>query len=201
MRAALLELCEERGHAGLTAAEIRRRAGISEAEFGALYEDAEDAFCTVLEAMRDEFVAAVAAAVAPQPSWRAQMRAAAYAMLEFWVADPPRARYMLVEAFSAGERASLIRDQGMEAMIALVDVGRRDPEAPASLTRATAEALAGTIYTQMQRIVIEERGPEEYRQIVPELMHTLVLPYLGPEIAAEELATEGPPPPPAGADT
>jgi AcrR family transcriptional regulator len=203
LRPALIELCEERGFERLTVESICDRAGISRAQFGRRYADVEECFCAVLDELRGEFTIEVLGSVLAESRWRDQIRAAAYAMLAFWSADLPRARFMLVAAFAAGERASMIRDEGMEAMVELIDLGRAEPEAPATLTRATAEAMAGTVYSQMQRLVVVERSPAEYRAMVPQLLHTVVLPYLGGEAAAEELEiapprVEAPPPPPPG---
>jgi AcrR family transcriptional regulator len=188
----LIELCEERGYERLTVESICDRAGISRAQFGRRYADVEECFCAVLDELRGEFTIEVLGSVLAESRWRDQIRAAAYAMLAFWSADLPRARYMLVAAFAAGERASMIRDEGMEAMVELIDLGRAEREAPATLTRATAEAMAGTVYSQMQRLAVGERSPAEYRAMVPQLMHSVVLPYLGPAAAAEELETAPP---------
>jgi hypothetical protein len=71
-------------------------------------------------------------------------------------------------------------------MIDLLDEGRSAAPDPDRITKATAEALAGGILTQIYAAVGDDRLGEE-TEIVPELMYTAVLPYVAPEIAAEEL--------------
>ena len=183
----LIDLCEEHGFERLTVEAICERAGISRAQFERRYADVEECFCAVLDELRGEFTFEVLGSVLAKSRWRDQIRAAAHAMLAYWSADLPRARYILVAAFAAGERASMIRDEGMEAMVELIDLGRAEREAPATLTRATAEALAGAVYSQMQRLAVGDRSPAEYSAMVPQLMHSIVLPYCGATAAAEEL--------------
>ena len=99
---------------------------------------------------------------------------------------------MVTEIRSASERARAIQSGGIQQMIDLLDEGRSATPDPERITKATAESLAGGILIQIYTAVGEGRlGPES--ELVPQLMYAAVLPYLGPESAAEEL--EIPPPP------
>ena len=99
---------------------------------------------------------------------------------------------MVTEIRAAGERAQLIQWRGIQRMIDLLDEGRTQAEDPDRLSKATAESLAGGILTQIYAAVGKgPLGPEA--ELVPELMYAAVLPYLGPEAAAEELAIAPPP--------
>lgn len=183
---AFIDLCFERGYLELTPELVAGRAGVEIEAFGRHFADLEDCFCQLLEEMRAELLAFVATAFAGEQTWRDQIRAVAYAMLRFWRADAKRARLMLVEVHSAGVRAQLIRDEGMQEMIVLIDLGRQELGDPESVPRATAEALAGTVYGRMSQ-AIKEGAVDFGASMIPELMYTVVLPYLGPEAAAEEL--------------
>ena len=84
----------------------------------------------------------------------------------------------------------------MEALFEFIDLGRTELEDPDSLTRATAEAVGGAIFSRI-RSEVECGDTATLPGLLPKMMYTAVLPYLGPEVAAEEL--EIPPPPrPAG---
>jgi hypothetical protein len=161
-----------------------------------LTSDQEAELCEVIQAGSDELLARVAVAYQEEDRWRDRLRAVAYTMLRFLQEDPIRARAMTVEVLSAGDRAQLIRDAGMQALIELIDHGRQELDDPDSMSRATAEAIGGAIYNRMH--VAVEDGKLEHEQdylehMVPELMYIAVLPYLGTEAAMEELHI--PPPP------
>ena len=77
----------------------------------------------------------------------------------------------------------------------MIDAGRRELDDPESLTPATAESVGGAIFLRMRQ-VIDDEGTDRLNELLPELMYMAVLPYLGPEVAAEELKM--PPPLSAG---
>lgn len=188
---ALVELCVERTYANVTLAMLLERAGVDLATFQHFYEDLEDCFCTVYAEMRDEFMVPVGAAFAAGETWRDRVRGAAYAMLVFLREDPARARMSFIEVLYAGERAMRIRDETMQVLFALIDQGREEPEASATISRFTAEAIGSAIYQKIQT-VIENDELDDFGTILRELMYMVVLPYLGEEAAREEL--EMPPP-------
>lgn len=192
LQLALLELCFERGYAQIQVEDVCERAGLPRADFDACYASLEDCYCIRFSAMSYELSMDIASAVLAASSWREQIRAGAHASCRYWIADIPRANYMLVEAPVVGERARLIRDQGIDAMAMLLDRGRSCLRDPDSLSPATARALSGAVYEETRRLVAARRRPEEIAAAVPKMMFTILLPYLGPEIAAEELSI--PPP-------
>ena len=186
---ALLDLCFERGYRNLNLPALLERAALDEAAFHRRFDDLEDCFVSVLEELSGEFLVAVAAAAGSEEAWRAQIRAVAYRILRFLKEDERRAHFLFVESPKGGDRAQLIRDRGLEAMFDLIDRGRAELADPESISRATSEALAGTIFNQIQ-IAIEQQALDAVA--VPPLMYAVVLPYVGVEVAAEELSISAP---------
>lgn len=160
-------------------------------------QDPEDRLCEILRAGTDELLSRVALAYAAQEQWRDRLRAVAYELLRFLEEDRERARAMTVDVLSAGERAQLIRDQGMLGLIELIDQGRQQLPDPDSMTRATAEGIGGAIYHRMHIAVAAEEW-DALEAMVPELMYNAVLPYLGTEAALREHSI---PPPPSAVDS
>ncbi|HEY7257334.1 MAG TPA: hypothetical protein VH476_11710 [Solirubrobacterales bacterium] len=189
---ALLELSADRGYAAITPEALIERAGVNMREWRGLYRGLEDCACELLVALRDDFVREVTAAALPQQSWRDLIRAAAYSILDYFLADDARARFMLLESAAIGDRAILIRDQGMDAMISLIDLGRGELDDPGTLGRSTAGATAGAVFDRMRQIVASGSDPDEARRMVPEMLYAVVLPYLGEEAALEELQIPAP---------
>lgn len=196
VRSALIGLSFKRGFAQVTVDDLCERAEVDRPVFAAQYADLEDCFCQTLEAERDDFFAYLdrAVAVAGAERWADRVRAVAYGLLRYLRADRARTHFLTVELNRAGERATLIWTETiLKPLFDLIDEGRCEPGAPASLTRATAEQVGGGIFAQ---IYAATGGGEPHlpdAPIVPELMYAVVLPYLGPEAAAEEL--KAPPPP------
>lgn len=147
----------------------------------------EEQLCEAMEVGTEELLSRVALVFTGHEEWRDRLRAVAYEMLRFLCEDHERARRMTVDVLSAGDRAQLIRDQGMQALIELIDQGRQELSNPDSMTRAIAEGIGGAIYHRMHIAVAADRF-DLLESMVPELMYNAVLPYLGTEAAMEELA-------------
>jgi len=188
---ALVDLCYERGFAKLSVEALCGRAGISVAEFRGRYTDIDDAFCAVFEHEMELLLSDFDAALTGARGWRTRLRAVAYAFHRWLAADPARTHLMVVEIRTAPERARLIQTRGIEQMITLLDEGRSAAPDPDHITQATAEALAGGILTQIYAAV-ENGSLGADADTVPMILYAAILPYLGPEAAAEELEI-GPP--------
>lgn len=187
----LVEVCVTVGYGNASVKAVVEAAGLTPAAFERHFTDLEDCFTAYILELREAFLVQVGNAILQHSNWREQMRAAAYAIVRFWQEDEPRARMILIEVLAAGPRAQLVRDEGMQMMVSLIDQGRQAMPDPQLLTRATAEAIAGAIFNQM-RIVLERGEADRGDEHVPGLMYSVVLPYVGAEAALEEL--EMPPP-------
>jgi AcrR family transcriptional regulator len=189
---ALIDLCFELGFSELTVEGLCARARVDADAFEREYGSLEDCFCTVFEAELDLLLLDFAAALAGARGWRPRLRAVAYSFHRWLVADPARTHLMVTEIRTASERARMVQARGIQQMIELLDEGRSVSSDPDRITKATAEALAGGILTQIYAAVGEGGlGPES--EHVPELMCAAVMPYLGRDAALEELRI--PPPP------
>lgn len=197
LREALLDLCVERGYAGLQLADLLERARVEEPAFHRLYADLDACFATVLGEVYGEFFERARAAVAGESGWRDRMRATAYALLRFLRSDERVARLAAVEAQHAGEGAQRLFLETFNRLVDLIDEGSAEADGPNSPSRATALGVGGVVFARIQEAVAEGElglGEEE----IPQLMYAAVFPYLGAEAAEEELRTP-PPPDPASA--
>jgi len=188
---ALAEVCIREGYRKASVDSVVEEAGTTRAAFARHFTDLEDCFTAYILETREAFLVEIGGVILKHSGWREQMRAAAYGIVRFWQEDVRRARMILVEVHSAGPRAQLVRDEGMQMMVTLIDQGRSLMPDPELLTRATAEAVAGAITNQM-RLVLERGEADHAQELVPGLMYSVVLPYVGADAALEEL--EIPPP-------
>jgi hypothetical protein len=189
LREAVLDLNAAGGQ--IEVASLCARAGVSEDGFRRVFDHWQDCFCSVLEAETVELLRRSWLSFSGLAGWANQLRAVAHTMLEFLQEDDRRARLMLVDAHRGGERGNLIRDQGMQALFAFIDLGREEMDDPESLTRTTAEAIGSSIYLQI-RTRIEDAGPQSLPDLLPEMMYFAVLPYLGVDAAEAELEVTAP---------
>jgi AcrR family transcriptional regulator len=194
LRQALLDLCYERTIDGLTPELLCARAGVSLADFERLFNGFEDCAFQVYAAEFGRYRRRAVRARAAQRGWSGRVRATAYALARFLAADPKLTNYVVVEVRRAGARCELLVAEAIEELFDLLDEGRAELDDPDSLTRATAESVGGGIFALIVKSVTLGE-PVEESELVPQLMHMAVLPYLGPAAAEAELSIPPPPEP------
>jgi len=146
----------------------------------------------VVRAGTEELLVRVGGEFAAEEAWVDRLRAVAFALRDFLREDPARARAMMIEAPHGNAETRRIREGGIEALTALIDLGREEAEEPGSIPSSAAAIAAGVIYN---RIHVEVEGGVEGLddEMVRELMYTAVMPYLGVEAALAELGPAVPP--------
>lgn len=188
---ALVAVVCELGLRDTTVEAVCERAGVEPRAYRSHFADVEEGYRRLFELGAREVLMDALVAFAAPASYPDRLRAVAHAMYRFMAVDERRARFLYVEVFSAGEATQLIRDQLMEGMYELIDHGRQELADPDSISRATAEAIGGSILSRI-RISLAEDDLESLRIALPQLMYNVVLPYVGDEVARLEL--EIPPP-------
>jgi AcrR family transcriptional regulator len=195
VRQALLDLCFERGFAAVSLEDLLDRAEVDPATFQRDYGDLENCFYLIYAEALEGFRRRANCARRQAGSWRERVRVTAYALHRFLADDEKLRRFTTAEVRGGGERVQLLVGEEVEALFDLIDEGRREPGAPATLTRATAEQVGGGIFNQLYAVGSRGGPMPAEGEIIPQLMYAVVLPYLGDEAAREELRI--PPPPSA----
>jgi AcrR family transcriptional regulator len=190
---AMLTLVVERGYEATTVEALCERAEVSPATFHQHFADPQDCLLAVYTNNNELFDRQVQAAFAAHDSWRDSLRAAAYAAADFLAGRPLEVRFNVVAVLSAGEMVAAVRDAYLQQLVDLIDAGRYELDDPDSLGRSVAESAIGSIFERLLRDVHRGGDIAGARVVVPELMYIAVRPYLGHEVAREELSI--PPPP------
>jgi len=138
----------------------------------------------------EQLLIRLGAAFAAETGWVNQLRAVAYGLRDFLVEDPRRARAMMIEAPHGNAETRRIREEGIEALTALIDLGRAEMADPGSLPHPVAAITAGAIFNRIHAAL--QAGPKLGDEMVRELMYTAVMPYLGVEAALAELEAPAP---------
>jgi len=127
------------------------------------------------------------AAAAGLEEWRARLRTVTYSLYRHLAADDRLRRLVIVEARAIGGDSALLLDRAIASFADLIDEGRAEPSAPPTLTRATAELLAGAMFNELYLLTARRQPLPPERQLVPKFVYLAVLPYLGEEEAAAEV--------------
>jgi AcrR family transcriptional regulator len=196
MLAATVEAVEDVGYARLTVAQVIGRARVSRKTFYDLFDDREDCFLAAFDQAVEQLGELVREAYDAETRWRDGVRAGLLALLRFMDDEPGLARMVIVEALGAGPRVLERRAEIIEEVKAVIDRGRTG--AGARVSRAieespevTAEGVIGAVFAVLHTRLLA-RGREPFSALLGPLMSMIVLPYLGPRAASEELTREAP---------
>lgn len=186
---AMVELAGEHGLDATTVAMVCERAGVGRAAFDANFAGREDCFLRVHGEISAAFCERTVAAYAGPRAWHDRIWAGAWAAMRFLQEDAQRAHFFIVAVNGAGSRAQARRDRVLQGLADMIDAGRAELEEPESVSRSTAEMVAGAIYGTILtkvRAGALERGEE----FLSELVYMAMMPYLGARAAEDELLVE-----------
>ena len=202
---ATAEIVRECGHESLTVAQIVSRAGVSTRAFNQLFDDPRECVFAAFEDAVAVISARARDAYSAQNGWVEQIRAGLGATLEFFDERPELAWLCLVHA-PTDEPQLLPRCRELTTALAGV-IDEAVPGGPSSASPpwASHNVVGGVLGALRARVV---DGPGPLSPMLPSLMATIVLPYLGPDAAQQQLMrpaaasvsrdTNPHPPPPGG---
>jgi len=184
---------DELGYTQTTVTQITARAGVSRRTFYEVFDDQEACLIALLDDTIGLVVEEIRMEVPRGAGWRERVRGGLGAILAFLDREPALARVCVVQALRGGPKVLERREQALALLAEAIDAGRGESARAAKCTPVTAEGLVGAVfgilYTRLLR-----REPRPLRELEGELMSMIVLPYLGPEAAADELARRAPRP-------
>jgi AcrR family transcriptional regulator len=187
--AATVFLIGSRGYESTSIELVCEQARTRRSHFDRCFAGMEDCFLSVHDQVCAEFCERVEVAHAGMASWHDRVWAAGWAAMRFFGEDPTRARFLVIEINGAGSAAQARRDRILQRIADIVDGGREQLERPDSVSRCTAEIVAGAIYgTVLGRI--ESGCLERGDDFLPELVYMAVMPYLGSRAAEDELLVQ-----------
>jgi AcrR family transcriptional regulator/DNA-binding MarR family transcriptional regulator len=196
MLAATVEAVEDVGYARLTVAQVIGRARVSRKTFYDLFDDREDCFLAAFDEAVEHLGEVVSEAYLAESRWRDGVRSGLLALLRFMDDEPGLARMVIVEALGAGPRVLERRAEILEHVKEIVDQGRagagaRVSRATEESPEVTAEGVIGAVFAVLHTRLLA-RGREPFSALLGPLMSMIVLPYLGPRAASQELTREAP---------
>ncbi len=194
---AMVELVLQRGYEETTVEAVIERAGVDPADFERHFAGKQDCCLQIYLHNNKLFDERVQAAFAAEDNWRDALRAAAYVAADYYNEHPRRIRFNTIAVLGAGEMLAAQRDAYLQRLADLIDAGRYELADPDSVSRTLAESAIGSVFERVLRDLHRGGDDMQARDVVPELMYIAVRPYLGHEVALQELSIP-PPPDPVG---
>ncbi|HTA98587.1 MAG TPA: MarR family transcriptional regulator [Solirubrobacteraceae bacterium] len=211
----MIDVVSERGRANATVAHVVARSGVSRRTFYEVFDDFEDCFLAALDQSLAEASRYVLDVYDPAEKWRTRIRSALAGALEFLDDEPAMGRLCVVETLGAGLRVHQRRLAVLDVVVAAVDEGRKQSRSAKALPPLTGEGVVGGVLSVLHARLIPRarsgRGaarakgtgrakgpgrtgerPDPLLELTGALMAMIVLPYLGPAVAAKEAARSTP---------
>ena len=173
-----------KGYRAATVGDAIVEARASRATFYKYFDDKHDCFLAATDIVEERVLAAIEASCHLERPWRERVRDGLDSLVELLAADPELARTALIEMAAAGAEVRGRQLATLARIGRLLEAGRghTDTELPVGTGLMAVGAVAGLL-----RDEIQADRCEELRSRLPELLFALLVPYLGPQPAAEEM--------------
>ncbi len=183
---AMLLASGELGYERIAVRNVIERAQTSRATFYKHFADREDCFAQAYRDAGEWLYRRMVSAAKRQDSWREGVRAGLAELLEFCANRPAIAKALLIEVHAAGERSLAQRRDLMERLSRALDSARREIPSRQAPPPVASDFIVGAIDTLLAAKLLDgdaARAPE----MLPGLLHFVVMQYLGEAAAWEEL--------------
>ena len=179
-----------RGYRDAHITEVVDRAGVSRRTFYEHFEGKEECFAAAYAETLAQLVKLTVKAAEAQDGWPDSLRAGLGKMLAELGAHPEAARVCFVEILGAGPQAIGRRDEAMRGFLPLFENAPTEVPRTMRIFESLGMGRVADLSDVLHREIAGGRG-DELPGLLPELMYMMVLPFLGPEAAALELARGG----------
>ena len=184
---AMLVASGELGFDQVAVRHVIERAQTSRATFYKHFDGSEDCFVQAYGDAAEWLYRRLVGAAKRQSTWREGVRAGLAELLEFCATQPAIAKALLVEVHAAGEQALAQRRDLMERLSRALDSARREIPTRQAPPPITSDFIVGAIDTLLTAKLLDgdaEHAPD----MLPGLLHFVVMQYLGEGAAWEEMA-------------
>jgi AcrR family transcriptional regulator len=183
---AMLMVSGERGYEQTSVQDVIEAAHASRATFYKHFKDKDDCFAQAYHDAAEWLYRRLIGVAKRQPGWREGLRAAMAELLEFCANQPSLARALLVETHAAGGAALAEHNLLMERLSHAIDRARREIPSRQAPPPVTATFMVGAIETLVRTKLMSDE-PETAPEMLPGLLHFVVMQYFGEDAAWEEM--------------
>jgi AcrR family transcriptional regulator len=185
---AMLRVAAAKGYEATTITDVIEVAGVSRQAFDEMFESKSACFLEAYDAVFDVLVAHVNSAfesAAGQP-WPERIAAGLSALVGLLSIESGIARMAMVEVTAAGDEARARYRAALARFTPFLEEGREYSSQGEELPADTARFAIGGATSMIFDEIRAGRGPE-LKRILPDLVFAVLMPYLGPEAAEDEM--------------
>ena len=185
---AMLRVAAAKGYEATTVADVIEVAGVSQEAFDSMFADKSACFLEAYDAVFDVLDAHVTSAyeAAAGEPWPERVAAVLTALVELLSLEADIARMAMVEVTAAGDEVRARYRAALARFTPFLEEGRefskQNEELPADTARFAVGGATSMIFDEIRA----GRGPE-LKRILPDLVFAVLMPYLGPEEAEDEM--------------
>ena len=183
---AMLLAAADVGYEHVAVRHVVGRARAGRQSFYTYFENKDDCFAQAYAEAIDRLYDRVLGAARERTDWREGLRAGLAELLGFCDEEPQVARALFIEVHAAGGEALVKRNEVMERFARAIDSGREEAPVPSKAPAVTGTFMVGAIETMICTRLMDGE-PEKIRDLLPGILHFVVLPYFGEKAAWEEL--------------
>jgi AcrR family transcriptional regulator len=184
----MVRVAAAKGYEATTVDDVVEVAGVSRVEFDEMFASKDECFLEAYDAVIDVLVAHVTSAfesAAGEP-WPERIAAGLGALVELLATEADIARMAMVEVTAAGDDARARYRAALARFTPFLEEGRDYSRQSDELPPDTARFAIGGATSMIFDEIRAGRGPELQR-ILPDLVFAVLMPYLGPEEAEDEM--------------
>jgi AcrR family transcriptional regulator len=182
---AMVQVVGRKGYKGTSVADVIEEANVSRTTFYKHFEDKHECFLAAYDLVVERVLSEVIASCDGEQAWLERVRIGLAKVVEMFALDPELARTAIVEVAAAGADARRRHWNAITRFTEFLDDGEElsgSPELPENIGLMAAGAVSGLIFDELLT-GRAERLPE----LLPDLLFALLVPYIGPGAATEEM--------------
>lgn len=182
---ATIRVVGSKGYRATSVADVIEEAGSSRTTFHRYFEDKHDCFLAACDLVAERLLREVRSSCDGELSWLERVRIGLTTMVELFALDPQLARTAIVEVPAAGADARRRHWSAINRFTEFLEDGEElagQRELPDNIALMAAGAVSGLIFDELLT-GRAERLPE----LLPDLLFAMLVPYIGPGAAAEEM--------------
>ncbi|HSS03602.1 MAG TPA: TetR/AcrR family transcriptional regulator [Solirubrobacterales bacterium] len=182
---AMVRVVGRKGYKATSVADVIEEADTSRTTFYKHFDDKHECFLAAYDMVVERVLDEVIASCNGEQTWLERVRVGLATIVEMFALDPELARTAIVEVAAAGADARQRHWNAITRFTEFLDDGEElagGRELPDNIALMAAGAVSGLIFDEL----LTGRA-ERLPKLLPDLLFALLVPYIGPGAATEEM--------------
>jgi AcrR family transcriptional regulator len=183
--AAMIRVVGSKGYKETSVADVIEEADTSRTTFYKHFDDKHECFLAAYDMLVEQVFAEVVATCDGSQTWLQRVETGLETLVRLFALDPELARTAIVEVAAAGADARQRHWNAVAKFTEYLEDGRKladGRELPENISLMSAGAVSGLIFDEL----LAGRATQ-LPAMLPDLLFAMLVPYIGPRAAAEEM--------------